>query len=115
MGVNPVTGGDRAVLIKEIKEGRRKACHDSPTFIPPLWISPPRLSSPGEGGPMVLGFNSLPCPTAAAVIQRFCRRCSGTGGTVPGSVRGKGWMIFRSAGGGSCRSLHRMHRSWMRQ
>lgn len=71
MGVNPVTGGDRAVLIKEIKEGRRKACHDSPTFIPPLWISPLRLSSPGERGGMVLGCSSLPCPTATAVIQRF--------------------------------------------
>lgn len=59
MGVNPVTGGDGAVLIKEIKEGRRKACHDSPTFIPPLWISPLRLSSPGEGGGWFWG--AVPC------------------------------------------------------
>lgn len=41
MGVNPVTGGDGAMLIKEIKDGRWKARHDSPTSTPPLQF--PRL------------------------------------------------------------------------
>lgn len=45
MGVNPVTGGDGAVLIKEIKAGRRKARHDSPTSTPPLLFPPLRLGS----------------------------------------------------------------------
>lgn len=45
MGVNPVTGGDGAVLIKEIKEGRRKARHDSSTSSPPLLFPPLWLRS----------------------------------------------------------------------
>ena len=45
MAVNPVTGGDGAVLVKEIKEGRRKARHDSPTSTPPLLFPPLWLRS----------------------------------------------------------------------
>lgn len=36
MSVNPVTGEDRDVPIKEIKDRKRKAFHDSPIFIPPV-------------------------------------------------------------------------------
>lgn len=51
MGVNPVTGGDGAVLIKEIKEGRRNARHGSPTCTPPLLLAPLRLGRRGAGVP----------------------------------------------------------------
>lgn len=36
MGVNPVTGGDGAMLLKEIREGRWKTRQDSPISTPPL-------------------------------------------------------------------------------
>lgn len=68
MGVNPVTGGDGAVLIKEIKEGRQKALHDSPTstlplLFLPLWLHSPSSSRQAHGWPACRGLPTL-LPTA---------------------------------------------------
>lgn len=68
MGVNPVTGGDGAVLIKEIKEGRQKALHDSLTSTPPLlflplWLHSPQQQQAGPHWPACLGLPTL-LPTA---------------------------------------------------
>lgn len=69
MGVNPVTGGDGAVLIKEIKEGRQKALHDSLTSTPPLLFLPLWLHSPQQqqAGPRLA---CLPGPAHAPAHGR---------------------------------------------
>lgn len=80
MGVNPVTGGDRALLIKEIKgRGRRAACRDSPTS-----ISAVCLSLVGECG--FWGGSACCCDS----VLLWCT----------GQEREWGGIIFRSARGG---------------
>lgn len=96
MGVNPVTGGDRALLIKEIKgRGRRAACRDSPTSIPAVWVS-------AWWGSVDFGV-----ALHAAVIQCFCgalaRSESGEGLYL--GLQGEVLVMFRSCLGGVFRAF----------
>lgn len=59
MGVNPVTGGDGAMLIKEIREGRWKARHESLLSTPPLLL-PPALAPAEAIRSLLSGKGSLP-------------------------------------------------------
>lgn len=59
MGVNPVTGGDGAMLIKEIREGRWKARQESLLSTPPLLL-PPALAPAEAVRSLLSGKGSLP-------------------------------------------------------
>lgn len=84
MGVNPVTGGDGAVLIKEIKEGRRNARHGSPTCTPPLLLAPLRLGRRGAGVPAA---GPRPCLHLWVCRGRLLAKPPVPAGSPPGERR----------------------------
>lgn len=108
MGVNPAIGEDRVVLGEEIKDGRRKAFHDAPTFIPAFNLHLPLAQQHLGSSPTPQRCRGGSAPERRGVGDRRGQKVvSGPrarlgSSTQEESVSCPGWegLVLRSAAGG---------------